>query len=199
MEVTPNYVPAKKDCSQQLRYLFNNDELREQGKRLAETHDKLDELERDKKRVTTDFTAKISAVKAEAGSLAAKVSTGYELRDIPCAAVMDTPKIGMKRITRNDTGEVTSEEPMTPTEQSDATDARAKAKYDHEQPALKLVDGPAVTVKEGGGEEEETGGGTPMTEEEKAALTNKPEPDEEEEPEKKKGKGKKAAKPGEDF
>lgn len=199
MEVTPNYVPAKKECSQQLRYLFNNDELREQGKRLAETHDKLDELERDKKRVTTDFAAKISAVKAEAGSLAANVSTGYQLRDILCTAVMDTPKLGMKRITRNDSGEVVSEEPMTPTENSDATDARAKAKYDHEQPALKLVDGPAVTVKEGDGEEDENDGeGTPMTEEEKAALTTSDEP-EEEEPEKKKGKGKKAAKPGEDF
>lgn len=199
MEVTPNYVPSKKDCSQQLRYLFNSDELREQGKRLAETHSKLDELEKDKKRVTSDFTAKINAVKAEAGSLSAKVNTGYELRDILCAAVMDTPKLGMKRITRNDTGEVVSEEPMTPTENSDATDARAKAKYDHEQPALKLVDGPAVTVKEGDGE------GTALTEEERKSLSgaaaedHEADQEEEAEPEKKKGKGKKPAKPGEDF
>lgn len=198
MEVTPNYVPLKKDCSQQLRYLFNSDELREQGKRLAETHSKLDELDKDKKRVTSEFTSKINAVKAEAGSLSAKVNTGYELRDILCTAVMDTPKLGMKRITRNDTGEVVSEEPMTPTENRDATDARAKAKYDHEQPALKLVDGPAVTVKEGDGEEEADGEGTPMTEEEKAALTTSEEPDEEE-AEKPAPKKKKAAKPGEDF
>jgi hypothetical protein len=199
-----NYKPATKDCSQQLRYQFNNDELIERGKKLSETHSKYAQLENDKKRVVTDFTAKMTAVKAEASSLAEMVSTGYELRDIPCTATMDTPTIGKKRITRNDTSEEVSIEPMTPSENGEAQDARAKAEYDLANPVLEL-DAPNKEVKT---EEEHTeaaneaanpentlpaakeGEGEALSTEEQAELTggNK----------KKKGKGK-ASSPGDDF
>lgn len=133
-----NYIPSKKDCSQQLRYEFVPAELLERGKKLAETQSKLQQLDNDKKRVVTDFTAKISAVKAEASSLADMVSTGYEVRDIPCTATMDTPTIGKKRITRNDTGEEVSIDPMTPSENSEAADLRSKAEYMLKNPVLEL-------------------------------------------------------------
>lgn len=139
-----NYNPATKDCSQQLRYQFSDSELIERGKKLSETHAKLSQLELDKKRVVTDFTGKVSAVKAEASSLAEMVSTGYEIRDIPCTATMDTPTIGKKRITRNDSGEEVVIEPMTPSENSDAQDARAKAEYDLKNPVLDL-EAPEIT------------------------------------------------------
>lgn len=210
----PNYKPTTKECSQSLRYTFSEPELKECGKRLAETHSKLAELERDKKRVTSDFGAKISAVKAEGSSLAEKVSTGYEVRDIACTATMDTPTIGKKRITRNDTGEEVEIIAMTPTENSEATDARAKAEYDHNNPPLELgadavteVNGDEKSEEEQSAESNEAANpentlpeGEQGGESEDENAGDEPDPAPSAKP-KKKGKGAKASetKPGDDF
>lgn len=199
-----NYKPETKDCSQQLRYHFNNEELIERGKKLSETHSKLGQLELDKKRVVTDFTAKVSAVKSEATSLAEMVSTGYEVRDIACTATMDTPTIGKKRVTRNDTGEEVAIEPMTPSENSSAQDARAKAEYDLKNPVLDL-ENPAIAElgdrSEADHNAEANAAANPennLPESNEAAPPEEESPDGEEAPPAKK-KAKKASKPSDEF
>jgi len=180
MSIPTNYVPATKPCSQQLRYQFNDDELKERGKKLAETHSKLASLELDKKRIVTSITAQVSAVKAEAGNLAEMVSTGYEVRDIPCTATMDTPTIGKKTIRRDDTGEEVEVQPMTPSENSEAQDARAKAEYDLKNPVLDLEEvkpeepkTDEKTLPDETDEPKKDGAGEPLSDEEKAKLTGK--------------------------
>jgi hypothetical protein len=203
--IPENYKPTTKPCSQQLRYQFNDAELLERGKKLAETNHKLAEIKNDKARVVKDYSAKESAVTAEAVSLSGMVSTGYEVREIACTATMDTPKIGQKRITRDDTGEEVEIQPMTPSENNEAQDARAKAEYDLKNPVLDLEEpksdeqhtaeanekhDPENTLPEKDDEPKE-GEGETLSEEEQAELTGA-------KPDKKK-KGKKSTSPGDDF
>jgi hypothetical protein len=208
--ITPsNYVPKTEPCTQQLRYQFSEKELLERGKKLAETNSKLAEIKNDKARVVKDFAAKESAVTAEAVSLAAMVNTGHEVREIPCTATMDTPSIGKKRITRDDTGEEVEIQPMTPSQNNDAQDARAKAEYDLKNPVLDLEapksdeehtaesnekhnpENNLPEKEEEPGDEPKEGEGEALSDEEQAELTGT-------KPDKKK-KGKKSASPGDDF
>lgn len=99
-----------------LRYNFNPDELREIGKRLGETRKNVEQLEKDKKRVTSDFTARINMQNSESAQLANKVTAGYEFREIDCTATLNHPKTGQKTIIRNDTFEKVGTEEMLASE-----------------------------------------------------------------------------------
>jgi hypothetical protein len=201
--MSTNYIPEKKDCSQSLRYQFTDAELKERGKKLAETHSKLAQLEADKKRIVSNFGAQVSAVKAEANLLADCVSTGYELRDIPCTATMDAPTIGKKTITRNDTGEQIEVQQMTPSENSSAQDARARAEYEAKNPVLDFVPEPVAETTDQAATDaaNEAANPDPAGEEVLPGSDAAGEGEDEEaplEPSKKKGK-KAAAKPSDEF
>jgi len=131
-------VIETKKSSALLRCSFNTTELLDLGKKLSETHSKLAELLADKKRIVSEFTAKITAVQAEALSLSGKVSNGYELRDTPTTEFLDEPEHGKKRIVRDDTGEEVEIVKMNAAEMQRMLDLREAADHELKNPALPL-------------------------------------------------------------
>jgi outer membrane murein-binding lipoprotein Lpp len=95
-----------------LRYEFSEKETLELASKLATRNNDVKTLEEDKKRVTSDFKAKIDAASADISLLSSKVSNGYEYRDIKCGVKFHAPADGMKQLVRMDTGEVVATEEM---------------------------------------------------------------------------------------
>lgn len=96
-----------------LKHIFNDAELLQIGKDLADKANELASLEDDKKRVTSDFKAKIDTVTAEIGIMSRNISTGNEYRMIKCSQAFHVPHPGKKTITRLDTFEVVQISDMT--------------------------------------------------------------------------------------
>jgi hypothetical protein len=105
-------VTSKKE-KRYLRYDLNHDEIFAAGKEQADVHGELVRTEADKKRITSEFTAKVEGLKARLGILADKISTGYEHRDLTCTVYFDMPQPNKKTIIRDDNGETVAVEEMT--------------------------------------------------------------------------------------
>lgn len=99
-----------------LRCTLTQEELLAAGKNQADKHGELCRTEADKKRIVADIGAKIAALEAELGSLAGKITSGYEFRDVPCTVYLGTPEPDKKTIVRDDSGETVGIEAMTPAE-----------------------------------------------------------------------------------
>ena len=98
------------------------------GKTSADKTGELAILEADKKQVVEDFKAKIAACEAERASLSAKLSNGYEYRQVTCVAYFDRPERGKKTILRSDTAEEVAVEDMAAHEkQHELTDIVTQA------------------------------------------------------------------------
>lgn len=67
-----------------LRCNLTESELLLFGRELAETTNELAQLEADKKRVVSDFAAKITERESRINRLSGVISTGYEFRDVEC-------------------------------------------------------------------------------------------------------------------
>lgn len=100
----------------QLRTELSDAELLQAGKDLAEKTSSLRVLEEDAKRSASDFKARITAAQSEISVISNRVNTGYEYRVVSCTERLDTPRIGKKRITRDDTKELVAIEEMTASE-----------------------------------------------------------------------------------
>ena len=97
----------------QLEYKFTEEEIKERSKQLAYECRQVVQLQEQKKEVMSDFKAKIDAKDSLIAALSNNVNNGWEYRTIDCEIEMDTPKKGMKTITRTDTGEEVAKEKMT--------------------------------------------------------------------------------------
>jgi hypothetical protein len=106
-------APAKKptvrlpdgEIQMNLRCTFTQAELLERSKQLAEANRQRAELENDKKRAMDEYKSRISNVELNVSTLAEKVTTGYEFRDVACRVEYDRPAPGKKLIIRLDTSE----------------------------------------------------------------------------------------------
>lgn len=97
-----------------IRYPFTGDEIRDLGASLAREHQTvLDLLER-QKAVAAEFAASIKAAKGRETELTVKINNGYEMREVECLVLFDTPRPGMKRLVRMDNpDEQVADEAMT--------------------------------------------------------------------------------------
>ena len=102
-----------------LKYTFTDEELLALSKTMAKKNQDLGEVEADKKRIVADFAAKVQAFESEIATLARKVYSGYEHRNVECEVTYHAPEIGMKTITRTDTGEIVREEAMSTSERQE--------------------------------------------------------------------------------
>lgn len=92
----------KNETFRMLRVLFTDAERLELGKQLAEAHNETAQIESDFQRIKDEFKSKLSAVSTKITDLANKVSSGYEIKNVLCLVVMDTPKPGKKQVVRMD-------------------------------------------------------------------------------------------------
>jgi len=89
-----------------IKYVFKPEEIRELGEALARENQNVYDLGEQKKTAMATFTATIKAANKRAAELTTKINNGYELREVECVAIMDTPRPGMKRIVRLDDPDV---------------------------------------------------------------------------------------------
>ena len=106
-------MPVEKRLYESIKYTFSNDEIRELGEGLARENQTVYDLRDQKKNLTAGITAQIKAAEKRAADLTMKVNNGYELREVECLVLMETPRPGMKRIVRIDTNETVRDEAMT--------------------------------------------------------------------------------------
>ena len=95
-----------------LRYDFSEDEKQELAQGMARKVTEAEDLEDQKKAVTSEYTAKINAAQAEAQSKAKKLTSGYEMRNIECEEIFDYKQTEV-RVIRLDIGEQVERRGMT--------------------------------------------------------------------------------------
>lgn len=122
----PKKEPFTKKDERNCKYKFNDAELLAIGKSLAESNEKLSALEDEKKRVTSDFAARIAGVEADVSIAVNEIRSGYEWRKMPVTVYFDKPKEGRKTFVRDDTNEVVGEEAM------DANDRQAVMDFEQD-------------------------------------------------------------------
>lgn len=98
-------------CKEYLKCIFTEDEKKEMGSKLAQCFQECAEAEGRLKSVTTQIKSEIAFKEAEMASLAEKVRSGYEHRNVDCKKKLDY-RLGTVTIARLDTGEVIREKPM---------------------------------------------------------------------------------------
>lgn len=98
-----------------LMVTLSKDEVSTYAKELARVTAKQAELEDEKKAVTSDFKGRIDRCTADCQTLAQRVTTGRELRDIDCE--WQPSKDGKMILVRLDTGEIIDTRKMTEEEQ----------------------------------------------------------------------------------
>jgi hypothetical protein len=96
-----------------IKYSFGPDELRQLGETLAREAQTVFDLREQKSAADAALTAQIKAANRRVADLAEKVNNGYELREVECLSLLETPRPGLKRIIRIDTHETVREEAMT--------------------------------------------------------------------------------------
>lgn len=160
--VTPPPAPVvvrEATIKRNLRWIFTTPEILEVSKRLAEKNGARVSLEDEKNGATKDYAARIASVENEVSDLSRKVQNGYEFRDIDCRVVFDTPKPGMKTITRLDTMEQVGVEEMSFQEKQmtiPAVDEAAPEKQPEDKSDRKRKSSPGVVAVPSDGRKLET-------------------------------------------
>lgn len=103
----------EKRLYESIKYTFSNTEIRELGEGLAREAQTVFDLKAEKKSLSAALTAKVEAANNRVADLTTKINNGYELREVECLVLMETPRAGMKRIIRIDNNETVREEAMT--------------------------------------------------------------------------------------
>lgn len=96
-----------------IKYTFGAEEIRQLGEGLAREAQNVFDLRGEKANTVTALSASIKAAEKRVADLTTKINNGYELREVECLVLMETPRPGMKRIIRLDNNEMVREEAMT--------------------------------------------------------------------------------------
>lgn len=104
---------TKQPQFEQLPYKFTRDELRQLGEDLAVANQEVYTLRGEKKTAQASIESSIKNAEARAAAITRKINERSELREVEVEAVLDTPRPGLKTITRKDTAEEIRTEVMT--------------------------------------------------------------------------------------
>lgn len=85
-----------------IKHSFTPDEIRELGEALARESQSVIDLKDQKANIMAGFSAQLKAGDRKVADLTIKINNGYEVRDIECMYLYDTPRIGMKTLVRCD-------------------------------------------------------------------------------------------------
>jgi hypothetical protein len=116
VDENPAPVQPDQETSRILRVTLTDAELRETSRKLADKATELNQLEEDKKRASSHFSSEVKAARGEITKLSQLVTSGYELREVPCHIWFHKPKAGQKITVRIDTGETIDTAMMTSAE-----------------------------------------------------------------------------------
>jgi hypothetical protein len=129
-----------------IRHYFNDQERLDISNKMSEAFIEKSTLEADLKTVQSQFKSRIQEAMGQIGTLAQKLNSGWEMREIQCRVIKDYNE-GVVRFESIETDEIVDERPMT---------------LDERQ--MKIGD------EVGDGEEEQESGGKTEGQETQAAL-----------------------------
>ncbi|OGV36189.1 MAG: hypothetical protein A2020_12350 [Lentisphaerae bacterium GWF2_45_14] len=102
-----------KKFKERLECVLSAEEKQKKGQQLAETNQRKQSIDEQKKAISSDFKAKIDACDSSIGVLALAIQTGKEYREVECELHYNNPTDGIKTTYRFDTGETIRVEAMT--------------------------------------------------------------------------------------
>ena len=102
----------RRNTTRFLRYDFTDEEKAELANDMARKITEAEDLDDQKKAVTSEYTAKINSAQAEAQSKAKKLTSGYEMRQIDCVEILDYEEKEVT-VTRLDDSEQVERRTMT--------------------------------------------------------------------------------------
>lgn len=119
----------KHETTRMLRVIYTDAERLDLGRKLAECHNDLAQVNADLDRVKAEFKSRVSGHESTISDLSTKVSTGHRMESVKCRWNLDQPKAGMKQLVRLDT--------PTPEviEQSDMTESDKQVEIELDPPA----------------------------------------------------------------
>jgi hypothetical protein len=88
-----------------LRYDFSAIEVHDLSVEMANKTQQIQNTEQEKKSATSQFTSKLNTLKESVNSIANKVASGYEIREVECDIQYHIPTQGFKTLTRKDDGQ----------------------------------------------------------------------------------------------
>lgn len=109
-------MSEQKQSKRHLKCELTDAEILASGRELADKQAELAALENEKKRITSDFGAKIKSKEIDVSILTRRVQSGYEFRDVDCYELLDDPKPGKKTVFRCDSDSMVCIEDMSATE-----------------------------------------------------------------------------------
>lgn len=99
-----------------LRYEFSQQERLDMGAGLATAYNRMAEIEDEEAVMKSQIKDRKTSTSQTIGTLSRNLGNGYELRNIPCDILYDTPNVGEVSFRRQDTGEVVKEKTRRMTE-----------------------------------------------------------------------------------
>jgi hypothetical protein len=95
-----------------LPVVLSDQELLNLSRNLANSNERLRNIENKKKEVNSGFTAEIANAKSEMDRISGIISAGVQYKDVECEVLIDQ-KHQIKKIVRLDTGECIDESRLT--------------------------------------------------------------------------------------
>lgn len=89
-----------------LKREYSTDELLEMGNDLALARVRMEDVLAEEKVMKAQVKERVSGIEQTIGTLSRKVIDKYEMVNIPCTPVWDSPNIGEVTLIRTDTGEI---------------------------------------------------------------------------------------------
>ena len=96
-----------------IKYTFSADEKRQLGEALARETQTVYDFRSQKANAVSSLGASIKNAEKRAADLTTKINQGFELREVECMVLLETPRPGMKRLVRMDNNEHIRNEPMS--------------------------------------------------------------------------------------
>jgi hypothetical protein len=99
-----------------LRYNFTEQERLLMGSDLAETHNKLADIDAEEAVMKAQIKERRTGLEQKVGSLSRELSMGFTMRTVPCTLIYDKPHVGEVEYWRDDTITLVRTRPMTQAE-----------------------------------------------------------------------------------
>lgn len=121
---------TSKKSTHYLRYIFTEEEIAEKAKLLALSIQRKAAAEVEKTAVVSDFTQRIKKELEAQSRLANDMNSGWEMRNITCSILLDSPDPGKATVMRDDTGEIVEVRPMLKEERQGTLELIAGSKQE---------------------------------------------------------------------
>lgn len=92
---------------------FSDTELLEFGRQAAQFHERIRQLEGEKKLANDHFKDEITQAETAISEMATRITRGYEITETPCDVVMNQPTKGMKQYVCRKSLSIVKTVPMT--------------------------------------------------------------------------------------